>query len=111
MQAGTVSVDTAMNAWHRAQFSWTDVLRCAQGGAFEAFGLGPAECPYQILASGPHLRLRDYANQDTSPPILIVAAPIKRPYIWDLARSVSAIRYCMRNRLTRLSPRMDAGFT
>ena len=98
MQAGTVSVDTAMNAWHRAQFSWTDVLRCAQGGAFEAFGLGPAECPYQILASGPHLRLRDYANQDTSPPILIVAAPIKRPYIWDLARSVSAIRYCMRNR-------------
>jgi len=99
VQAGTVSVDTAMNAWHRAQFSWTDVLRCAQGGAFEAFGLGPAECPYRILASGPHWRLRDYADQDTSSPILIVAAPIKRPYIWDLAPSVSAIRYCMRNRL------------
>jgi polyhydroxyalkanoate synthase len=28
-----------------------------------------------------------------------VSAPIKRPYIWDIAPSVSAIRYCMRNRL------------
>jgi polyhydroxyalkanoate synthase len=31
--------------------------------------------------------------------LLIVAAPIKRPYIWDLAPSVSAIRYCLRRRL------------
>jgi polyhydroxyalkanoate synthase subunit PhaC len=99
VQAGTISVDTALNAWHRAQFSWADVLRRAQGDAFEAFGLGPAECPYRIIASGPHWRLRDYATQDTSSPILIVAAPIKRPYIWDIAPSVSAIRYCMRNRL------------
>src|SRR6516165_9232721 len=99
VQAGAILIDTALSAWHRAQFSWTDVLRCAQGDAFEAFGLGPAECPYRVLASGPHWRLRDYADQDTSPSILIVAAPIKRPYIWDLAPSVSAIRYCMRNRL------------
>ena len=139
-QTGTTSIDPALNTWHRAQFSWADVLRRAQGDAFEAFGLGPTECPYRVVASGPHWRLRNYVDQDTSPPILIVAAPIKRPYIWDLAPSVSAIRYCIRNRLLDsqqasglpssqtvtmpavdvyqslpielrgLSPRMDAGF-
>ena len=31
--------------------------------------------------------------------MLIVAAPIKRPYIWDLTPSVSAIRYCLRRGL------------
>jgi polyhydroxyalkanoate synthase len=51
------------------------------------------------VASGTHWRLREYADHDASPPLLIVAAPIKRPYIWDLAPSVSAIRYCLRQRL------------
>jgi len=32
------------------------------------------------------------------PAILIAAAPIKRPYIWDLAPSASAIGYCLRQR-------------
>jgi polyhydroxyalkanoate synthase len=27
--------------------------------------------------------------------VLIVAAPIKRPYIWDLAPAVSAVRFCL----------------
>jgi polyhydroxyalkanoate synthase len=31
--------------------------------------------------------------------LLIVAAPIKRPYIWDLAPSVSAISHCLREDL------------
>lgn len=88
-----------MNAWHQTQFHWTDVLRRAQGDAFGALGLGPDECRYRIVASGPHWRLRDYAEEDSSPSFVIVAAPIKRPYIWDLAPSVSTIRYCLRNRL------------
>jgi polyhydroxyalkanoate synthase len=29
----------------------------------------------------------------------VVAAPIKRPYGWDLAPSVSSVRYCLRQRL------------
>jgi poly[(R)-3-hydroxyalkanoate] polymerase subunit PhaC len=92
-------MDSAMNAWHQTQFGWTDVLRRAQGDAFGALGLGPDECRYRIVASGPHWRLRDYAEEDSSPSFVIVAAPIKRPYIWDLAPPVSAIRYCLRNRL------------
>jgi polyhydroxyalkanoate synthase len=31
--------------------------------------------------------------------LLIIAAPIKRPYIWDLAPSASAVRLCLRNHL------------
>jgi polyhydroxyalkanoate synthase len=58
-------------------------------------GLGPDECDYSVTGEGPHWRLRSYSGTDSAPPLLIVAAPIKRPYIWDLAPSVSAIRYCL----------------
>jgi polyhydroxyalkanoate synthase subunit PhaC len=92
-------MDTAMNAWQRAQYSWADVLRRAQGDAIAALGLGPDESRYRVVAAGSHWRLRDYADHDASPALLIVAAPIKRPYIWDLAPSVSAIRYCLRRHL------------
>jgi poly[(R)-3-hydroxyalkanoate] polymerase subunit PhaC len=82
----------------RAPFAVLDILRRAQGDALAAFGLGPREYPYRIVASGPHWRLRDYAGRDAAS-LLIVAAPIKRPYIWDLAPSVSAIRHCLREGL------------
>ncbi len=36
---------------------------------------------------------RDHGRQDGSRCLLVVAAPIKRPYIWDLAPSASPIRY------------------
>jgi polyhydroxyalkanoate synthase len=48
-----------------------------------------------VIEAGSHWRLRDYGNQGNSNAILIVAAPIKRPYIWDLAPAVSVIRYCL----------------
>jgi polyhydroxyalkanoate synthase len=70
-------------------------MRRAQGDVLSALGLGPDECPYRIIASGAHWRLRDYAHDAVSPSLIIVAAPIKRPYIWDLTPSVSAIRYCL----------------
>jgi polyhydroxyalkanoate synthase len=77
----------------------TDILRRAQGRTLGALGLGPDECPYQVIASGTYWRLRDYGDQGAERALLIVAAPIKRSYIWDLAPSVSAIRYCMRQGL------------
>jgi polyhydroxyalkanoate synthase subunit PhaC len=76
-------MDGTLNALYRAHFSWTDALRRAQGDAFEAWGLGPNECSHRMVASGS--RLRDYTDQNASPCLMIVAAPIKRPYIWDLA--------------------------
>jgi polyhydroxyalkanoate synthase len=72
-----------------------DALRRAQGDALGTLGLDPNECAYQVIASGPFWRLRDYDKGGTAQSLLIVAAPIKRPYIWDLAPSASAIRYCL----------------
>lgn len=89
----------ALNALGRAPFAVADILRRAQGDALAAFGLGPQECPYRIIASGPHWRLRDYGCHPASPSLLIVAAPIKRPYIWDLTPSVSAVSHCLREGL------------
>jgi polyhydroxyalkanoate synthase len=95
MAARGVTIDAALDICRRAQFGITDILRRAHGQAFGALGLGPNECPYQVIASGPFWRLRDYGKQDTAQSLLIVAAPIKRPYIWDLAPTASAIRYCL----------------
>ena len=94
MQAQIVPTD-GLDAVFRAYFAISDVMRRAQGDALSALGLGPDECPYRIIASGTHWRLRDYTDDAASPSLIIVAAPIKRPYIWDLTPSVSAIRYCL----------------
>lgn len=66
------------------QFGIGDLIRRAQGHAFGAIGLDPIESPYSVIFSGPFWRLRDYGEHDAAKPVLIVAAPIKRPYIWDL---------------------------
>ena len=58
-------------------------------------GLGPRECQFQVICSGPHWRFRAYGGPDARPSLLMVPAPIKRPYIWDLTPSVSAVRYCL----------------
>jgi polyhydroxyalkanoate synthase subunit PhaC len=81
--------------YQQPQFALLDLLRRAQGQALGSLGFGPAERGYRVLAGGGHWRLRDYGGSDGKPPLLIVAAPIKRPYIWDLAPAVSAIRYCL----------------
>lgn len=92
-----------------------DVVRRMQGNALEGFGCGPAECDYRIVGAGLRWRLRAYAGGDTGPPVLIVAAPIKRPYIWDLAPWASAVRRCLREGLRvyllewQSPPRGDGG--
>lgn len=82
-------------AFRHLQFSVIDALRRMQGDVLASFGFGPAESGYRVIASGPYWRLRDYDTVHRSRPVLIVAAPIKRPYIWDLAPPVSAIRRCL----------------
>jgi polyhydroxyalkanoate synthase subunit PhaC len=91
-------IDIAIDAV-RALFGMADILRRAQGNAIGAFGLGPSEFAYRIIASAQYWRLRDYGDRATSHSLLIVPAPIKRPYLWDLAPSVSAIGYCLREGL------------
>ena len=89
----------ALNALSRAQFDVSDVIRRAQGDLVGAFGLDPSECPYRIITSHSYWHLRDYGGEDQSPSLLIIAAPIKKPYIWDLTPSTSPIRFCLRQGL------------
>ena len=77
--------------------SLIDALRQAEGNALGALGFDPVECNYRVIASTPGWRLRDYGG--AGPSLLIVAAPIKRPSIWDLSPSASAVRYCLSNGL------------
>jgi polyhydroxyalkanoate synthase len=77
------------------QFSMVDAFRRMQGDVLALFGFGPVERSYRVVDSGPYWRLRDYEAVHSSRSVLIVAAPIKRPYIWDLSPAVSAIRYCL----------------
>jgi polyhydroxyalkanoate synthase subunit PhaC len=94
----SIHIGTVLDVVRRAHLG-VDVLRRLQGNAVAAIGFGPTECPYQITASGPYWRLRDYGGRNASASLLIVAAPIKRPYIWDLTPSTSAIRYCLQQHL------------
>jgi polyhydroxyalkanoate synthase subunit PhaC len=93
-------LEAALDALYRVQFGWMDILRRIQGNAAAAIGFSPRECPYQIIASAPHWRLRDYGGQESAAvSLLVVAGPIKRPYIWDLTPSRSAICYCLQQDL------------
>ena len=80
------SLEATPGTFGRASFAMMDILRRALGHALGAFGLGPDECPYRIVAFGPHWRLRDYGGDDRSLSLLVVATPIKR----DAARSEQA---------------------
>ncbi len=91
----TSSINRVVQIFSHTQFAVADVLRRAQGDALGASGLNPSECPYKVTASAVNWRLRDYGGGRASPLLLIVAAPIKRAYIWDIAPSVSPIRYCL----------------
>jgi polyhydroxyalkanoate synthase len=97
--AQIVPIDAALDGIRRVQFETADILRCAQGRTLQAVGFGPDECPYRVIASGSFWLLRDYGKDNATQCALIVAAPIKRAYIWDLASSASAIRYCLKEGL------------
>ncbi len=89
---GTQEFEAALR---QLQFGVIDAVRRWQGDMLASFGFGPVENVYRVIASGPYWRLRDYDADHRSRTVLIVAAPIKRPYIWDIAPSLSVIRYCL----------------
>jgi polyhydroxyalkanoate synthase subunit PhaC len=79
-----------------AWFAQLDRVRRLQGVALDAFGLGPRETPYRLAHSEAGVALRRYGGDgERGPLVLILPAPIKRPYIWDLAPEVSAVRRCL----------------
>src|SRR4051812_45653192 len=81
-----------------ATFDLLDEVRRRTGLALDWAALGPIETPSRVLAEMPGARLRAYHSLAGSagPVLLIVPAPIKRSYIWDLMPAVSVVRHCLR---------------
>ncbi|WP_288379191.1 alpha/beta fold hydrolase [uncultured Massilia sp.] len=70
-----------------------DRSRQARGKLLDRAGYGPKETPFTVLHSEPGLNLRRYEPEHTEgAALLLVPAPIKRSYIWDLAPEVSVVR-------------------
>lgn len=63
----------------------------------DTFGLGPVETPSRIVFSKPVFTLKAYgAMHCPGPVLLMVPAPIKRAYLWDLDPGASVVRECLR---------------
>lgn len=76
---------------------WMDVVRRQIGVGLDLIGGGPQEAPHRVVREMSGARLRAYHRPDASGPVLlIVSAPFKRPYIWDLLPGVSVARHCLR---------------
>jgi len=79
-----------------AMWEETDYLRRWQGSVLDALGFGPFETPARKVLEEPGFILREYRdNPSAGPVVLIVPAPIKRAYIWDLAPNCSVVRRCI----------------
>ena len=77
-------------------FEQLDRVRRAQGAIMDLAGFGPAETPYRVVHKEAGAALRRYGSgEETGPPVLVVPAPIKRPYVWDAAPEVSVVRRCL----------------
>jgi polyhydroxyalkanoate synthase len=77
-------------------FEQMDRLRWQRGKMLDAAGFGPLETPYEVVHEEEGVSLRRYGEQPgQGPTLLIVPAPIKRPYIWDLQPEFSVVRRCL----------------
>jgi polyhydroxyalkanoate synthase subunit PhaC len=76
---------------------WRDEVRRQIGRALDVCGLGAQETPHRIVTEMPGARLRAYHERDNTqgPVLLIIPAPFKRAYIWDLLPAVSVVRHCL----------------
>ena len=70
-------------------FGLLDELRRNMGEAFDRVGWGPVETPSQVVFSEPGVRLKSYGG--IGPSLLLIPAPIKRSYIWDLSPGRSVV--------------------
>lgn len=70
------------------------------GNALDAMGLGPIETPSRVAFRRSVATLKAYGNaRRRGAVVLLVPAPIKRAYIWDLAPWASVVQRCLRSGL------------
>jgi polyhydroxyalkanoate synthase len=81
-------------------FAQLDRSRRGLGEWLDLLGYGPQETPSRVAFHEPGVTLRSYGNlQADGPVLLVVPAPIKRGYIWDLVPSLSVVRRCLQGGL------------
>src|SRR5205823_11234092 len=89
----TVVIQNVIQNSMLPMFFMSDALRRSLGSLFDGAGLAPQQASWRVVLDQSDLRLRRYGRQGgTAGPVLIVPAPIKRPYIFDLLPEVSIIR-------------------
>lgn len=77
-------------------YRYGDQVRRQFGHLWDATGLGPVETAFRVAFTTPGVRLRAYGGTHANRPVLlIVPAPIKRPYLWDLRPDVSVVQRCL----------------
>ncbi|CAH0295459.1 Poly(3-hydroxyalkanoate) polymerase subunit PhaC [Massilia sp. Bi118] len=87
------SKGTPFGDWGAMVLKQMDHSRQARGQMMERAGYGPRPTPSTVLHREPGLKLRRYGPRAAEgPSVLLVPAPIKRAYIWDLAPEVSVVR-------------------
>jgi polyhydroxyalkanoate synthase len=73
----------------KAALEVLDAARRRTGRALAAAGFGPHTTASTLVEVTPGVRLRTYSLD--GPPVLLVPAPIKRSYLWDLEPHVSVV--------------------
>jgi polyhydroxyalkanoate synthase subunit PhaC len=73
-----------------------DQARRQAGRLLDGLGAGPQPTRSHILIGSPGMRLRHFQGAaENAPAALLVPAPIKRWYIWDLEPQVSVVTRCL----------------
>ncbi|MBI5446163.1 MAG: alpha/beta fold hydrolase [Deltaproteobacteria bacterium] len=80
-------------------FRWADRCRRWIGELLELAGPARSEAAHEVLFRDHPLSLRRYGEFETGAPVLLVPAPIKRGYLWDLLPEVSVVRRLLAHRL------------
>jgi polyhydroxyalkanoate synthase subunit PhaC len=81
-------------------FEGIDQTRRWQGRVFDMLGQGPLETPNRILFAEAGMTLKAYSSAlADGPALLLIPAPIKRAYIWDLLPRASVVRHCLQNKI------------
>jgi len=101
-QIATEPMNGYWNCWIDSQdcpgvvFEQLDRSRRWLGELLDLLGCCTQETPSRVAFQEPGVTLRSYSSlQAVGPVLLVVPAPIKRPYIWDLLPSVSVVQRCL----------------
>ncbi len=76
-----------------------DHTRRWQGWTLDTLGWLPMQTPSKIIFREPGVTLKGYGDEACpgAPVLLLVPAPIKRAYIWDLAPGASVVELCLQH--------------